>query len=107
MSWPTPPKNCVTTADRNITVAYPVHARLAYVRVHRIGNTCRAALPIKGASMPETPVTPGQQPSDKAGQAPRPPADRSLNTSVTEDERTEGGPVDEAGDGKLDTTNDT
>jgi len=37
----------------------------------------------------------------------KPGSDQSLNTSVTEDERTEGGPVDESGDPKLDTTNDT
>jgi len=37
----------------------------------------------------------------------RPGQDQSLNTSVTEDDRTEGGPVDESGDPKLDTTNDT
>ena len=57
--------------------------------------------------MPNTAVTPGQQAPDPSKEVPKSPRDQSLNTSVTEDERTEGGPVDESGDGKLDTSNDT
>lgn len=57
--------------------------------------------------MPNTPVTPGQQRPDTPVEAPKSPRDQSLNTSVTEDERTEGGPLDESGEGKLDTSNDT
>ncbi|QHI97536.1 hypothetical protein GT347_05755 [Xylophilus rhododendri] len=50
--------------------------------------------------MPADPKTP----PEAAAKTPQPP---SLNTSVTEDERTEGGPTDESGQPKLDTSNDT
>jgi len=60
------------------------------------------------AQAPRTPQDPidAMKPDASPPLTEQPAADRALNTSVTEDERTEGGPTDESGDPKLDTTSD-